>query len=102
MNPDNEHIIRQLSLMWETPSFLSPLNFSSQFATNTTGFNVNWMLHQISHEILLAQHNPALSGTKQLYFQQQISLQSLLDNVATPVWDLRLLPFLDFSVETLL
>ena len=55
MKPDNEKMIHQLSLMWETPSLFSALNFSSHFALNTSGFNVNWMLHQIDHEISLAQ-----------------------------------------------
>ena len=40
MKPDIEEMIHQLSLMWETPSFF-PLNFSSKFATNTSGVNVN-------------------------------------------------------------
>ena len=42
--------------MWETPLFC-PLKFSGQFSTNTSGFNSNWMLHQIHHEILEAQKN---------------------------------------------
>ena len=37
------------------PSLFYPLSFSSLFATNTSGFNVNWMLHQIYHKISLAQ-----------------------------------------------
>ena len=55
MRPDNEKMIQQLSLMWETPSLFCPLNFSSQFATNTSGFDVHWMLHQIDNEISAAQ-----------------------------------------------
>ena len=60
MKPDIENMIHQLSLMWETPSIFCPLNFSSQFATNTTGFNVNWMLHQIDHELSSAQQDLVL------------------------------------------
>ena len=60
MKPDIEKMIQQLSLMWEIPSFFCPFNFSSQFATNTSGFNVNWMLHQIDYEISLAQQDLAL------------------------------------------
>ena len=55
MKPDIEKKIQQLSLMWETPSLFCPLKFSSQFATNTSGFNVRWMLHQIDNEISAAQ-----------------------------------------------
>ena len=60
MKPDFEKMIQQLSLLWETLSLFCPLNFSSQFATNTSGFNVNWMLHQIDYEISLAQQDLAL------------------------------------------
>ena len=55
MKPDIEKMIQQLSLMWETPSLFCPLNFSSKFATNTSGFNVHWMLHQFVNEISAAQ-----------------------------------------------
>ena len=55
MKPDIEKMIQQHSLMWETPSLFCPLNFSNQFATNTSGFNVYWMLHQIDNEISAAQ-----------------------------------------------
>ena len=60
MKPDIEEMIQRLSLMWETPSLFCPLNFSSQFATNTSGFNVHWMLHQIDNEISAAQLDLAL------------------------------------------
>ena len=60
MKPDIEKMIQQLSLMWQTPSLFCPLIFSSQFATNTSGFNVHWMLHQIDNEISAAQLDLAL------------------------------------------
>ena len=60
MKLDIEKMIHQLSLVWETPFIFCPLNFSSQFATNTSGFNGNWMLHQIDHELSSAQQDPAL------------------------------------------
>ena len=55
MKPDIEKMIHQLWPMWEIPFLFSPLISSSHFATNTSGFNVNWMLHQIDHEISAAQ-----------------------------------------------
>ena len=55
MKPDIEKKIQQLSLMCETPSLFCPLNFSSQFATNISGFDVQWMLHQIDNGISAAQ-----------------------------------------------
>ena len=60
MKPDIETMIQQLYLMRETPSFFCQLTFLSQFATNSSGFNVNWMLHQIDHEISLALQDLAL------------------------------------------
>ena len=60
MNPDTEKLIHQLSDIWETPSIFCPLIFPSQFATNTSGFNVNWMLHQIDHDLSFAQQDLAL------------------------------------------
>ena len=53
-------MIQQLSLIWEIPSLFCPLIFSSQFATNTSGFNVHWMLYQIDNEISAAQLDLAL------------------------------------------
>ena len=60
MKPDIEEKIHQLSLTWETPWLFCPLNFSSQFATNISGFNVHWMLHQIDNKISAAQLDLAL------------------------------------------
>ena len=60
MKPDIEEMIHQLSLMWETPSLFCQLNFSNQFATNTSGFNVHWLLHQIDNEISAVQLDLAL------------------------------------------
>ena len=60
MKPNIEQMIHQLSLMWETPSLFCALNFSSHFATNTSGFNVHWMLHQVDNEISAAQLDLAL------------------------------------------
>ena len=60
MKPDIEKMIQQLSVMWQTPSLFCPMNFSSQFATNTSGFNVHWMLHQTDNEFSAAQVDLAL------------------------------------------
>ena len=55
MKPDIEAMIYRLSTLWQVPSLFCPLNFSSVFATNSSGFNVNWMLLQIENEIAEAQ-----------------------------------------------
>ena len=55
MKPDIEKMIQQLSLMCKIPSLFCPSIFSSQFATNTSGFIVYWLLHQIDNEISAAQ-----------------------------------------------
>ena len=51
---------QQFSLMWETLCVICLLNVSSQFATNTSGDNVHWMLHQIDNEISATQLDLAL------------------------------------------
>ena len=51
LKPDIEQLIHRLSQMWDLPSIFCPLNFSSHFSSNSSGFNVNWMLFQINHEI---------------------------------------------------
>ena len=68
MEPDIEKMVHQLSLMWKTPPLFSPLIFFSQFATNTSGFNVNWIIHQIDHEISLAQQDLALIHNENAMF----------------------------------
>ena len=68
MKPDIEKMIQQLSFMWETTSVFCPLNFSSQFATNTSGFNVHWMLYQIDNEISAAQLDLALISNETAMF----------------------------------
>ena len=39
-----------LSDAWEHPSLLCPLNFSSNFKSNMSGFNLNWLLTEIEKE----------------------------------------------------
>ena len=51
LKPDIEQLIQRLSQMWVLPSIFCPLNFSSHFSSNSSGFNVNWMLFQINHEL---------------------------------------------------
>ena len=47
--------------MWELPSvFCQDLDFSSHFSTNSTPFNVPWMLQQIETEIHTAELNVVL------------------------------------------
>ena len=51
LKPDIEQLIQRLSHMWDLPSLFCPLKFSSHFSSNSSGFNVNWMLFQINQEI---------------------------------------------------
>ena len=46
-----ERTIDRLGSMWDLPSLFCPLNFSTNFNSNSTSFNVNWILVQINHEI---------------------------------------------------
>ena len=80
---------------WETPSLICPLSFLSEIARNSSGFKVNWMLHQIDYEISLAQQDLALIRNKTAMF---------LTPPKPPKsrWDLLPSPLLDISVEDLL
>ena len=51
LTPDIDQLTQSLSQMWDLPFIFCPLNFSSNFASNSSGFNVNWMLFQINQEI---------------------------------------------------
>ena len=55
LKPEIEHLLETFSDMWTLPSLFCPLNFSTQFSTNSSSFNVQWMLRQIESEITDAQ-----------------------------------------------
>ena len=57
LKPDIEILIENLSNMWDLPSIFCPLNFSSHFSSNSSAFNVHWMLRQIEAEITEAQND---------------------------------------------
>ena len=46
-----ERTLDRLDSMWDLPSPFCPLNCSSGINSNSTYFNVNWILVQINHEI---------------------------------------------------
>ena len=57
MKPDFEQLIQRLSSTWELTSLYCLLIFSSHFACNSCGFNVNWTLFQIDHELQESRHD---------------------------------------------
>ena len=60
LQPDIERLIQRISHMWVLPSLFCLLNFSSHFSSNSSGFNVNWMLFQIDQEIYESKNDLAL------------------------------------------
>ena len=60
LKPDIVALMAKLASMWELPSVFCPLDFSSHFSTNSTPFNVTWMLKQIETEIYTAELDVAL------------------------------------------
>ena len=48
---DIEQTTAGLGSMWDLPSLFWPPNFSSNFNSNSTSFNVNWIPVQRNHEI---------------------------------------------------
>ena len=57
MKPDIEQLIQRLSSMWDLPSVFCPPNFSSYLASNSSGFDVNWMFFQTDHELQESRHD---------------------------------------------
>ena len=51
---DLEKLLKDLKNMWHQSSYFCPLNFSTNFQSNTTGFNVDWILQKIDAEVLTA------------------------------------------------
>ena len=51
LKPDFVALLAKLASMWDIQSVSCPLNFSSHFSTNSTPFNVSWMLQQIETDI---------------------------------------------------
>ena len=51
---DLEKLLKDLKNMWHQSSFFCPLNFSTNFLSNTTGFNVDWILQKIDAEVATA------------------------------------------------
>ena len=60
LKPDIVALMAKFASMWELPSVFCPLDFSSHFSTNSTPFNVTWMLQQIETEIHTAELDVAL------------------------------------------
>ena len=58
--PEIDKMIEQRALTSDIPPVFCPVNFSGPFATNTSGFNVNWTFHQIDLQIFLAQQSLTL------------------------------------------
>ena len=57
-----------------SPSLVSLFNFSSQFATTSSGFNVNWILQQNDHDNSSAQHNLVLIRNASVLFLPPLKL----------------------------
>ena len=51
---DLEKLLKDLKNMWHQSSYFCPLNFSTNFQSNTTGFNFDWILQQIDAEVAIA------------------------------------------------
>ena len=63
-----ERTIVRLGSMWDLPSLFCPLNFSTNFNSNSTSFYVNWILVQINHKINEAANDVIFLRNKTLAF----------------------------------
>ena len=76
LKPDIEQLIQRLSHMWDLPSLLCPLNFSSHFSSNSSGLNVNRMLLQIKQEIYESENDLAIIRNETSMFLRPPSEQN--------------------------
>ena len=65
-----------LSKLWPQPSLYCPLDFSSNFATNLTHFNVDWMLLKLVQEVTEAQKELSLIRNETSMFLRPASEKS--------------------------
>ena len=54
MKAELRKLLRDLKNMWQQPTYNCPLNISSNFQSNTTDFNVDWILRKIENEVAIA------------------------------------------------
>ena len=54
LSPAIFNLIQKLSEAWNTTSLFCKLDFSTNFNKNDTSFSVDWLIHQVEHEITMA------------------------------------------------
>ena len=52
MKTELTELLKNLNNKWKLPSTLCPLEFSTSFKTNTSSYNVDWILNKIQKEVL--------------------------------------------------
>ena len=87
LKPDIVALLAKLGSMWELPSVFCPLDFSSDFSTSSTTFNVTWMLQQIETEIHTAEGMLPSYVMKQRCFSPLLNSRGVLAIDVDPKWD---------------
>ena len=78
MKAELRKLLRDLKNMWQQPTYNCPLNLSSNFQSNTTDFNVDWILRKIENENEVA---IARTEVSYLHNETQHFLESLINTV---------------------
>ena len=57
MKTELTELLKNLNNKWKVPSTSCPLEFSTSFKTNTSSYNVDWILNKIQKEVLKSKSN---------------------------------------------
>ena len=57
MKTELTELLKNLNNKWKLPSTSCPLEFSTSFKTNTSSYNVDWILNKIQKEVLKSKSN---------------------------------------------
>ena len=70
MKSDVEKMLSKLQAMWNLPAVSCKLDFSTSFNTNSTPYNINWILNQTTHQIEKSRQEVSLMRNETATFLQ--------------------------------
>ena len=70
MKSDVEKMLSKLQAMWNLPAVSYKRDFSTSFNTNSTPYNINWILNQTTHQIEKSRQEVSLMRNETATFLQ--------------------------------
>ena len=71
MKSDVEKMLSKLQAMWNLPAVSCKLDFSTSFNTNSTPYNINWILNQTTHQIEKSQEVSLMRNETATFLQTE-------------------------------